>query len=424
MFAGGNFSNRSIKSVKAECAKKKCTLWVWVLDETSKESVVGALVNVDGPAKLTGKMPKKGPCVFDNLTPDTYLVTASAVKVKGYEKSNVTTVQPVSVTIAGGDTGTATLMVQVPFEEIAIQLVDREDKPVAVEAFELTTPKGHVLASKLTASGFMRVRKIRPGGECKIRFPEIDGSIWEFVSSTPGTDAPLAAAETVTLPALAASPVTVARGDCVSSISTTARMPVDRIWTAGQNKVLKDLRKDPCVLMADDKVVIPKRMDKAEYKETGSTHKFRLKDPRREYRLQILMGDKVREDVRYEVVIDGKPAEVKTTGPWVTFLTQPDDKEAVVTLYFTQGDKLKKVLIEKREYKIRLGHLRPVDTPEGQEDRLRNLGYYSCWPNGKMPTLQEALQLFQLSNGIDPANGKPSEPTLKKLRELTGDPGA
>jgi hypothetical protein len=66
--------------------------------------------------------------------------------------------------------------------------------------------------------------------------------------------------------------------------------------------------------------------------------------------------------------------------------------------------------------------LRPVDTPEGQEDRLRNLGFFADLPDGTEPTFEQALLLFQNSYGIEPNDGNAATDTVQLLKELTGDP--
>jgi hypothetical protein len=410
-----------------KCPSKTCSLWVWVVDASTDQRLPGAKVTViEGPAKPRGQMPKAGTCVFPNLPPGKYWVTASAQELTGYENSFLLEPQTVEVDIDPDGIGTATLKVDRPSYQVAIQLVDHEDHVVAAESYSFKAPNGASMKSKLTDTGFRRVNKIRPSGDCEIGFPDIDQDLWEFVKSTPGTDEPAGdGVKSARKAAVATSPHTVAAGDCISSIAFAAQLPIDMVWNAPQNKDLKNRRKDPCVLMPGDHVIIPPKRVKVDKRKTQFTHQYRVKPlPPREYKLQILLGDKPRQDVDYEVMIDGQPGVLKQAGPWISFLIPPDAKVARITLKFIRGRKLSKILLEKFEYTVQLGHLRPAaaDTPGGIEDRLRNLGYYACWEEGVTPSLEKVLRLFQLSHGITPADGKVSSETLRKLMDLTGDP--
>jgi hypothetical protein len=371
-------------------------------------------------------MPKTGPCIFTNLPPGKYKVTGSAVEVTGYQTSLLLDPKEVEVTIEPGGIGMATLKVDIPEEKIAILLIDHEDHAVKAEAYRLKTPNGALLNSKLTDSGFRRVAQIRPGGDCEISFPELDQDRLEFVESIPGTDDPGLPAGEARKAAVVASPHTVVAGDCISSIAFGAQLPLETVWNAPTNKDLKNRRKDPCVLMPGDVVKVPDKRVKVDKRKTQFTHKYRLKPLLGEWKLQILLGDTPRTDVDYEVTFDGTPGVLKQAGPWISFQIPPDAKEAKITLRFTRGKELSKIVLEKFEYTVALGHLRPgaVEIDGGLEDRLKNLGYYSCWPESKTPSLEEVLRLFQLSHGIKPPDGKASSATLKKLMELTGDPAS
>ena len=79
-------------------------------------------------------------------------------------------------------------------------------------------------------------------------------------------------------------------------------------------------------------------------------------------------------------------------------------------------------ILKQKKFTVKLGHLRPVDTPEGQEDRFRNLGLFSKLADKTEPNLKQVVALFQASHGIEPADGVINPPTITKLKELTGDP--
>ncbi|MCC7375949.1 MAG: peptidoglycan-binding protein [Verrucomicrobiales bacterium] len=71
------------------------------------------------------------------------------------------------------------------------------------------------------------------------------------------------------------------------------------------------------------------------------------------------------------------------------------------------------------EWPIRLGHLDPLDTPSGVQQRLRNL-HYQCDSTGVWDdATREALREFQEAQGIE-VNGDADSATQSKLREIHG----
>jgi hypothetical protein len=60
---------------------------------------------------------------------------------------------------------------------IEIVLIDFDKKPVAGKAYEIELPDGSVVSGVTDANGKARYDDI-PAGQCKVRFPEIDGSEW------------------------------------------------------------------------------------------------------------------------------------------------------------------------------------------------------------------------------------------------------
>lgn len=217
----------------------------------------------------------------------------------------------------------------------------------------------------------------------------------------------------------------VNRGDCVDSIAYDNRVRSDAVWNDAANQSIKDARKDRNVLMPGvDELTIPDPEIKWHTgRKTSLTHIFKRELPTKEFRFQVLLGNALTA-FTYKLEIDGTDltAKAKFDADWVTCQIPPNAKEAVITLSYTLGRVQKNAVLKERKYTIKLGHLRPLDSPQGQEDRLRNLGFYAPLPDGKTPTLDQALRLFQTSHGIDPADTNAAELTIDKLKELTGDP--
>lgn len=60
---------------------------------------------------------------------------------------------------------------------IEIQLLDPDDNPIPGEAYEVMTPDTRVHTGRLDENGRAYIDRI-PAGECRIRFPRIDGREW------------------------------------------------------------------------------------------------------------------------------------------------------------------------------------------------------------------------------------------------------
>lgn len=218
-------------------------------------------------------------------------------------------------------------------------------------------------------------------------------------------------------------PIAVKDGDCVESIAYKERIRPDVVWDDPANDALKRLRKDRNVLMPGvDTVNVPDPVVKWEpNKKTGQTHLFQLKLPKKKFKFQLVY-DKARTDLTCTVEVDKTPVPAVIQGEWLVCEIIPDAKEAVIKVSYPSGVAGEKAPLKELVYTVALGHLRPVDTDEGIEDRLKNLDFFSLLPDKKTPTPAEALERFQRSYGIDPKAIDARERAIEKLRELTGDP--
>lgn len=218
--------------------------------------------------------------------------------------------------------------------------------------------------------------------------------------------------------------IPVQPGDCVDSLAYEAKVKSDAIWDDPANASMKATRKDRNVLMPGEQITIPDPELKWENnKHTALTHIFKRKLPTKEFRFQVCMGAPIVAPYRFKIEIDGVEVPGNFAAGWVSCQIKPNSKLAVITLYHNRGKPGEPDVSKEHKYKIQLGHLRPVDTPAGQEDRLRNLGYIGpLLHKNRVNTFPEALRLFQLSYGIDPTASDADALTVRKLKELTGDP--
>jgi hypothetical protein len=201
----------------------------------------------------------------------------------------------------------------------------------------------------------------------------------------------------------------VKQGDCIYSIAFENGFFADTIWNHPNNKEIKELRKDPSVLLLGDKVHIPDKRPKEVSGSTNEVHKFKVKNTPKNLRIQFKYLDTPVKDEEYKLMVDGTEITGKTDSEgWLRHSIPPNSKRA--TLQFGDGS----------EYEIDLGFLDPVDSLRGVKQRLKGLGIF----DGKIDDQQSAdlelaLKLFQFANDIEPT-GQPDETTKQKLKQMIG----
>lgn len=198
---------------------------------------------------------------------------------------------------------------------------------------------------------------------------------------------------------------TVAQGDCVDSLALQEGTTVARIWDLPANADLKALRTDPNVLLPGDALTIPDNTAEQHLdKETRRRHTFRLLPRTRELRITTLRGGRALEALDYTVEVDDATVPSRLEGATIVCTISMDAKRAVVRI------------VDGGEYDIDLGHLDPLDTPSGEERRLRDLGYFDHLPDTIPATREHARTLFERTHALQDA------PALAHLGGLVGDP--
>ena len=158
---------------------------------------------------------------------------------------------------------------------------------------------------------------------------------------------------------------TIRAGDCLSQIAAERGFDWRTIWNHGDNAELKQLRKDPNVLLPGDVVVIPDKAVREEPRPTDQRHRFVLKGQRTYLRLRLLRHGRPRPGLRYVLHLDGQLLSGATDGDGRIVREIPATaRQAELTL----GD-------GEESYVLLLGDLDPLDTTPGTCKRLQNLGY-------------------------------------------------
>lgn len=168
---------------------------------------------------------------------------------------------------------------------------------------------------------------------------------------------------------------TVEAGDCMTSIASQRGLFWRTIWEHSQNAQLKDLRKNPNVLMVGDEVYVPDLVPKYESVPTDKRHRFVCRNSATEIRLRILHDGEPLKNKNYNLDLDGRLSSGATDARGqLTMKAPPGAQRATVTFLdpdFTET------------YVVMLGHLNPISDISGIQQRLSNLGC-GCQVTGEM----------------------------------------
>jgi hypothetical protein len=206
---------------------------------------------------------------------------------------------------------------------------------------------------------------------------------------------------------------TVTPGDCTASIADSAGLPWQTVWELAENKPLKELRKNPFTLLTGDVVTVPPPQLKHKDCATDKKHKFVVKTAPIHIRLRVLdEKDKPFANQPFKLQIDG-----------VNFSGQTDGNgrlEQEISPSAKEGWLLVGGQEKWREYYLKLGHVPPIDTTQGAQARLYDLGYYDGETNGEWNgQTRSALMIFQMKYKL-PVTGSYDQTTQDKLKEVFG----
>jgi hypothetical protein len=137
------------------------------------------------------------------------------------------------------------------------------------------------------------------------------------------------------------------------------------VWDDPLNKALKEVRKNPHILLPGDVVRIPAREMRIEDAATGQRHTF-------EGDLTVLLLKIRMIDYQREAVA-GAECRLEIEGAAETLTSDGDGK---IEKRIDPPDEMAKLTVSDAEYSIRIGHLDPVEEESGLAARLNNLGYH------------------------------------------------
>lgn len=196
----------------------------------------------------------------------------------------------------------------------------------------------------------------------------------------------------------------VRAGECLQSIAALYGFFPDTLWRHPANAALAAARSHGSVLAPGDVLEIPARRDKEASAPTDTCTVFRRRAVPSIVRVR-LDEDGARHSfvgLPFRVEIPGLPqirGEVDAEGAVAAFI--PCDARSATVIIDPEG-------AHERRIELRLGALRPVDTPEGARARLRNLDYLpadapedEATPQARR-ALRAAVRGFQRDHGLEP----------------------
>jgi hypothetical protein len=157
----------------------------------------------------------------------------------------------------------------------------------------------------------------------------------------------------------------VGEGNSTSSLALENGFFWRTIWEHGENAGLRQKRKDPNVLAADDDIFIPVRELKKVSKGTEAQHVFKRKGEPSKIKMQLLELGNPRKDEDYILEVAGELKRGKT------------DAEGKIEHFIPGNARSAKLIFKdgKEIHGLRLGSLDPSDLGEGVAQRLNNLGF-------------------------------------------------
>jgi hypothetical protein len=200
-------------------------------------------------------------------------------------------------------------------------------------------------------------------------------------------------------------------GETLASISHIFGFgDLETIWQHPENDKLRQLRKNPQVLLAGDVLFIPDKQTKALPLPANARHTLSVRRLKLSVRvaLQSLLRKPV-ANVPCLAEVDGVSSEVTS------------DSNGEVEINVKPTSTRLKLTVGDEERVLNIGALDPVEEVAGQQARLANLGYFhgEIGDTANRDEMTLALSLFQADEDLE-VSGKLDDATLTRLVEVHG----
>jgi hypothetical protein len=162
---------------------------------------------------------------------------------------------------------------------------------------------------------------------------------------------------------------TVLQGETVESLGLMYGLVPKTILSHPANAELAKDGRTERVLHPGDDITIPALRERVESRPTEARHRAVRASRRWRLHVRFMLGDKPRANAAYAVTIDdAEPIQAHTDGDGFIDHEIPSSAQCA-RLHFADDP-------EEVIFTMWVGHLNPVTTTAGVQQRLRNLGYY------------------------------------------------
>lgn len=201
-------------------------------------------------------------------------------------------------------------------------------------------------------------------------------------------------------------PYVVRAGDTLGRIARTNGHAPESLWSHPRNAELRALRAHSEVLLPGDVLYLPDAVPAGPAFRKGADNAYAAEVPTVVVRLTLRHEGAALADEPCVLLGAGEPRELRSDAGGVVTLSVPGHAELVDLVLVERGVKIP----------VAVGHLDPVDSPSGQAQRLRHLGYLD---RGAADGLSAAVATFQRAEGLA-VTGSLDETTRTALARAHG----
>ena len=188
------------------------------------------------------------------------------------------------------------------------------------------------------------------------------------------------------------------------------------IWNHPENAALKELRKNPNILFPGDRLFIPDRTPKEEAVPTDRLNRFVAAVDRLVLRIKVLEQNDKPIHGDCSLVVGSSATQMPQKGDIFEGAIDTSVEVAELDFPISPAEKLRPKIA------LSVGHLDPVDTLHGQQQRLNNLGYFAGFHPLEKPNDQFkwAVEEFQCDHPPLVVDGKLGPQSRQQLEIAYG----
>ena len=186
------------------------------------------------------------------------------------------------------------------------------------------------------------------------------------------------------------------------------------IYDAPENQDFRAKRTNPTVICPGDKLFIPDVVQGWHDAHTEKKHKYVLKREKTKLRMRVVDSEgKLYSNCEYELRVGASTLKGDCSG-MIEADIDASASSGLLTIWWKSPPR------RHCSWRLKIGHLDPVDEVSGVQARLDNLGFNSGPVDGiKGPITTSAVKAFQTTNDLK-VDGIPGPVTQSKLKELHG----